>query len=362
MISRQDLQALVDFQQSENLVLSVYLDTDLSRQAKERCRLVLRDKLQQVADKSLAQDVSRIERFLDYEYDWQAKGLVAFSCHKCDLWQAWPIEAPVPTLVFAAERPYLKPLTDLLDEYEPYGVILVDQEGARLFRVELGEIIEESESLGEAIKRHKQGGWSQATYQRRVDKQIMQNLKAVAEAATDLCKEHTCATLILAGADETLAQFQPLLPTHLQKAIIGSVPADMQSTSAEVLSKTLELALEDKHKKEDALVLQAVTAAAKGEAAVMGLADTAYATREGRVRVLVVEQGYEAPGALCENCGYVAPTQGQKCLFCGHSMRPVGNAVDLVTQKVLDSGGKVRVVAGNDKLAESGHIGALLRY
>ena len=362
MISRQNLQALVDFQPGEDMVLSVYLDADLSQQAKERCRLVLRERLQQVADKSLAQDASRIEQFLDYEYDWQAKGVAIFSCQKRDFWQAWPIAVPVPTLVFAAERPYLKPLTDLLDEYEPYGVILVDQEGARLFRVELGEIIEESESFGEAVKRHKQGGWSQATYQRRVDKQIMQNLKAAADAAADLCKEHPCAALILAGAEETLAQFQPLLPTHLHKLIIGSVAADMEATSADILAKTMGLALEDKHKKEDALVAQTITAAAKGEAAVIGLADTAYATREGRVHVLVVEQGYEALGALCESCGYVAPAQGQDCLFCGQGMRPVDNAVDLVTQKVLESGGKVRVVAGNAKLAESGHIGALLRY
>jgi len=342
--------------------LSVYLDTDLNQHTKERCRLVLRERLEEVADKSLAQDVSRIERFLDYEYDWRAKGVAIFSCQKCDFWQAWPIAVPVRTLVFAAEQPYLKPLTDLLDEYEPYGVILADQEGARLFRVELGEIIEESDAFGEAIKRHKQGGWSQATYQRRVDKQVLQNLKAAADAATDLCKEHPCAMLILAGSDETLAQFEPLLPTHLQKTIIGRVAADMEATSADILDKTMGLALEAKHAKEDALVNQALTAAAKGEAGVMGLADTAYATREGRVHVLVVEQGYEAPGSLCESCSYVAPTQGEKCLFCGHEMRPVDNAVDLVMQKVLESGGKVCVVADNVKLVEGGHIGALLRY
>ena len=94
----------------------------------------------------------------------------------------------------------------------------------------------------------------------------------------------------------------------------------------------------------------------------MGLADTLYAIREGRVQILLAEQGYEAPGALCPHCGYVAAAQGHKCLFCSSEMRPIPNAVDLATQKTLESGGQVRVISDNPDLAEAGHIGAILRY
>ena len=107
---------------------------------------------------------------------------------------------------------------------------------------------------------------------------------------------------------------------------------------------------------------QMVTAAAKGDLGVIGLADTLYAIREGRVHILLVEQGYEAPGALCPNCGYVSPVQGQKCLFCSSEMDPVGHAVDLAIQKTLEAGGTVKVIADSDDLAKAGHIGAILRY
>jgi peptide chain release factor subunit 1 len=95
---------------------------------------------------------------------------------------------------------------------------------------------------------------------------------------------------------------------------------------------------------------------------VIGLADTTYAIRQGRVHKLLVEQGYEAPGAICGHCGYVSPAVGQKCLFDGSEMNVVDNAVDVAVQKTLETGGSVITVEGNEKLAQAGHIAAILRY
>lgn len=362
MISQKDLQELVDFRQDGAMVLSIYLNTDRSQQPREQSKLILREKLQEVADKSLNEDVQRVEHFFGYEYDWQSKGAVVFSCQRKGFWRTYSLAVPVRNIVSVGERPYLKPLTDLLDEYARYGVIVVDREGARLFSVQLGEIQEETEAFGEEVKRHKQGGWSAATYQRREDMAILHNLKMAAQVVTEFCKEEKCGQLVLAGADETLSQFRELLPKDIQRKVIGTISADMTTSSAKILERSMEVALAVRHQQENALVKQMITAAAKGEAGVIGLADTLYAIREGRVLTLLVEQGYEAPGAACENCGYISPVQGQKCLFCRQEMRPMKNAVDLATQKTLESGGTVRVIAGNEELAKAGHIGAILRY
>ena len=361
MIGQQDLQELLDLG-GEAQVLSVYLGTDLSHQQKEQCKLVLREKLSAVADKSLAKDVERIGRFFDYEYDWQAKGAAIFSCEQCGLWRAYPLSVPVRDLVFVAAQPYVKPLMDLMEEYKPYVVALVDREGARLFVVELGEIREADEVYGEIIKRHKQGGWSQATLQRHSDMQVLHNLKAVAQETSNFCRKQACEGLVLAGSEENLAQFRELLSKHWQSRIIGTISADMTTSSTEILNKSMQVVLAARRAQDEALVSQMVTSAAKGEAGVIGLADTLYAVREGRVHMLLVEQGYEAPGALCPSCGYVSAAQGQKCLFCSSEMRPVDNAVDLATQKTVEQGGQVRVIGANEALENAGHIGAILRY
>jgi peptide chain release factor subunit 1 len=228
--------------------------------------------------------------------------------------------------------------------------------------VQLGEIQEESGVLGEVVKRHKQGGWSQATLQRRADNQAAQNLKAAAEATAEFCKDKGCKGLILAGAEGVVGQFRAMLPKKLQKEIIGAISADMTTQSDEILRRSMAVWLATKHAQEAELVEQAITAAAKAGMGVTGLADTTYAVRQGRVHVLLVEQGYEAPGAVCGHCGYVSPAVGQKCLFCSSEMNVVDNAVDIALQKTLDAGGKVSVVEGSKHLAEAGHIAAILRY
>ena len=131
----------------------------------------------------------------------------------------------------------------------------------------------------------------------------------------------------------------------------------------DILKRSMEVWLAAKHKQEDEMVEQMVTTASKGEASALGMADTLYAVREGRVHRLLVEEGYEVPGALCDHCGYVSCEIGQAaCLFCGNEMRVVENAVDLAVQKVLESGGQVVVIVDNEALTQAGHIGAILRY
>jgi peptide chain release factor subunit 1 len=362
MISQKDLQALVNFDQGEDLVLSLYLNTDPSEQSKEQSKLIVREYLDRVADKSLSEDVERIERFLDYEHDWRGKGIAIFSCQRRGLWEHFSLAVPVRNAVFVTNRPYIKPLTDLMDEYQPYGVVLLDQEGARFFHVHLGEITEANEADGQVVKHHKQGGWSQASYQRHADMQVLQNLKLAAETATHFCRQQECQELVLAGSEEAVAQFRALLPKTLQRNVLGTIPLGANATNRQILEHSMEIMQQAKAAEEAALIEQVVTAASKGGAAVMGLDDTAYAVREGRVRTMLVEEGYETPGAVCRECGYVSVEQGQDCLFCGNEMEPIANAVDLVVQKALDSGAKVRFPAENKALSRAGHIGAILRY
>ena len=137
MLSRKDLQELVEFQAEGALVLSLYLDTELNRQPKEKVKLTLRERLRGVIEKGLNKDMERILQFFDYDYDWQAMGVALFSCQERGFWRAYSLAVPVRNILFVAEQPYVNPLSDLLDEYGPYGVVLVDQEGARLFGVQL---------------------------------------------------------------------------------------------------------------------------------------------------------------------------------------------------------------------------------
>jgi len=362
MITQAELQQLIDFEPGAYSVLSLYLNVDPGRRSKEKYRLWLRNLLKDVSDQADPADIERVERYFDFEYDWQGKGVICFACHKANLWQAFSLAVPVEDGVFVGDRPHIKPLTDLLDRHEPYGVALVDREGARLFRVHLGEIVETAGTLGEETKRHKQGGWAAQKLQRHEDVQAGHNLRSAANVAIDFFQQGQCRRIVLAGTGETVSQFQGLLPRAWQEKVVGTIPMDMNASETEVLTKSRAVIREALAREQARLVERVVTAAAKGEGGVVGLADTLTALQEERVHTLVVAEGFSAPGYRCADCGYVAAESNGTCPYCSGDMLHVDDAVEYAVKRMLELGGHVESVRDNSALVKAGSIGAVLRY
>jgi peptide subunit release factor 1 (eRF1) len=362
VISESELQELAGLESQGLPVLSLYLDTDLTQQPKGKCRLVLRDLLDRVEGLASGKDLEKVQAFFDLEYDWQARGVVVFSAADQELWRVYPLAVPIESEIHSGDRFYLKPLTQLLDTYGRYGVILVDRESARFFLMHLGQIEKKSTWTGEDLKRHKQGGWSAARYQRHVDNLAEQNLKMAAEATTRFCRENSCRCIILGGSEETVSQFEEILPKALRKQVVGVLSVDVEAPAAEVMQLSTELIRSEEQHRAQNLVEDTITAAAKGEGAVTGTADTFYVAHEGRIHTLVVEKDFETDGYLCDGCGYISAEPITKCPFCGGKPRLVRKAVNRVVQRVLEAGGKVRTVDASEALEKAGHMGAILRY
>jgi peptide subunit release factor 1 (eRF1) len=227
--------------------------------------------------------------------------------------------------------------------------------------MQMGQIEEKGEWIGEDVKHHKQGGHAAARYQRHVEKHAEQNLKLAAEASVRFCEENLCKGMVLGIAADTLPQFEAMLPKAWQKKIVGTIAVDMAAPVNELMDRSVELIHEEERKQEQRLATRMITAAAKGGGAVIGLADTFYVAHQGRVHTLVVEKDFEADGYLCNQCGYVSAEPIGKCPFCGGQPQPIRGAVNRVIQKVIQSGGTVQTVRYTD-LAKAGHIGAILRY
>ena len=65
----------------------------------------------------------------------------------------------------------------------------IDRETVRLFSIANGSIRSETEAYGEQVKRHKQGGWASARYQRHEDKLALQNIKQAVELINEFCAD-----------------------------------------------------------------------------------------------------------------------------------------------------------------------------
>lgn len=364
MINEAALQELLAFQatREDAPVLSLYLNVDPQQRTTENYKLNLRNLLDKVSDRVNGKDRSRIERYVDLEYDWQGRGLACFSCVAENLWHAHPLMVPVENTVFAGRRPYIKPLSDLLDTYARYGVVLVDREGAHLFMFNMGTLEDVTGVAGEDVKRHKQGGWAASRYQRREDEAAYRNLKEAAEMTTTFVRSGECRRLILAGIDDNVAHFAGLLPKDISKLVLGTISADMTASPDEIGERSLELIRAEAANQKEDLVEQLITSAAKGGPAALGLADTLSAVYAGRAHHLILDSSYAAPAYRCDNCGFVGVEEMTLCPLCEHKLRVLPDAADSLVRWALGQGIQLTVVHENSRLAETGSIGALLRY
>jgi peptide chain release factor subunit 1 len=359
MTGNRDLQALVDF--SGDKVLSVYLDTDLGNKSKDAVKLMFRERAKALKD-SASDEIQAVQKFLDYEYDWQFRGLALFVTDGA-LWKVLPLPIPVRTQVFYANRPYVRILTDVLDRFGKYGVALIDKESVRLFSVTQGNIQSETEAFGEELKRHKQGGWAAARYQRHEDNLALLNLKQAVEGIRIFAQKTNLKRLMLGGSPEVLAQVKQLLPKPLAAQIIGEFAIDMEASPNDILDRSLDIATQVDWDEEQEIVAEAITAAAKGQAGVTGLTDTLYQLHQGRVRLLLIEESFKAPGYICANCGYMAAERFKECPFCKHTeINDASDAINIAIHKALETGADVNIVRENDALNQVGGIAAILRY
>jgi hypothetical protein len=365
MFTDSVLRELLNYS-SPDLVLSVYMNTDMTEGTADALKLRLRTLLK---DTHLPKDEAAIFQYFELEREWTGRSIAMFSCAAQKYFRAFPIAVPIRSRVFVGEQPYVKPLADLLDAYGGYGVALVDKQGARLFQFHLGELKEQEGILGEEVRHTKRGGASSifgrlggiGGKSRHSEQTIKRNLKESAEFAAKFFEENHIRRVLIGGTDENVNQFKSHLPKTWQSLVVGTFPISMTTRPADVQKKAFEIGQQAEHRREMRLVESMITSAAKGAGGVVRLEDTLGAVHDGRVQTLIVQEGYRAEGFQCQGCGYVT-TQGlETCPFCGKSFKWVKDAVEMAVRKVMQDSGDVEIVYANPKLGEIG-IGGILRY
>lgn len=137
-------------------------------------------------------------------------GLAVFAYAPYELIESWCLAADELPLLRLGTRLDLAPIRRQLALHGPALVIAIDKEEARVFRLLLGEVQELLSLEGAEIKRHRQGGWSAPSWQRREDSHARRNAAAVARwlNSADL---GFYAALHLAGPPEARSDLKRLL-------------------------------------------------------------------------------------------------------------------------------------------------------
>ena len=372
MVSTEQRDELVAFDGGDDWILSVYLDLTANRQVQRMYQAAFRDMARRCEgeltghdrQKALRVEVERVNAFLEDEPH-RGQGLAIFTCADRDYWRVFFTPTPLADDVFYAAKPTLRPLLEVMDEYERYAMALVDSKEARLFSVYLGGIEDTDSVMDDVQGRHHQGGWSQQRFQRHISEEIDGHLRNAAEALLDLYQRQPFDRLVLAGPEEPLARFRELLPGQMQERVSATGHIEMAATDDAVLQQSLELhrGIERQHELE--LVEQLNEFAGAGGRGTQGLNATLDALWNGQVDTLLVADDARQPGAECPACGRLVASGRPLCPACGERMEQLGDVVERAMLRALGQSGKVEIVR-DDAAArlreQAGGVGAILRY
>lgn len=316
------------------------------------------------AHPSVLRDVERMSRYVQgFGRDRGARAIAMFSCSAADFWQVHELPVRVPSRLTVRHSPYVRPLEEVLDEYERFGVLLTDRQRARLFVFELGTLVEHTEQLDALVR---QGSDSRGEIVKtRVDhqreEQAQQHLRHAAQAAFDLYRRVGFERFLLGAPADVAADVERHLHPYLRERLVERVPVGVGAPEADIRATALA-AEERAERRAEARLLDQLREARgpKGKGAV-GLAAVVEALNTQRVETLLVSASYSAEGWRCHSCDRLA-LLGRRCSLCGAEMVHSGDLAEDAVEMALTHQARVESLVGNADLDVLGGIGALLRY
>ena len=376
-VTWEGLRDLAAFRAENGCAISFYLDLDPSVSPTAgavdsrvnalldeivRSETANRGDLTHKQKQGFREDVGRLRAFFEEEFSREGSHGYAVFCGGLDnLWQPLALSERVPDLVKVGRVLYLGPLVPLVGRGEGLLVAVVGRERGDLYRLRAGRLEELEEHFDEQPGRHDQGGWSQARYQRHIEKLVQDHFKDVAATLDRRLRRLRRPRVIVVASEETRAEFEEELSNEVKEAIIGWAAAEAHATPAQLLA-TVQPPLERwRTEQETSAVERWREAAGRNGRAASGWAQTLEAASDGRVELLLFQEGADRHVWECPACGRLA-VEGGTCPLDGTRMEESRDGLDLAVHQTLAHGGTVWALRRRQDLDPVEGIGAVLRY
>src|SRR5438105_8493688 len=302
-VSWETLRELAAFRARTGCAVSLYLDLDphvtpTAAAAGTRTRALIDEahkraeatRLQRSHEQqaSIRDGLDRIQGYFDDEFDREGvRGVAVFAATKDDLWRPLPLTAPVRDTVKFGNELYVTPLVSVAADGNAALVAVVGRERGDLYELHDGRLDPISNLFEEQPRRHDQGGWSQANYQRHVDDLAEKHLRGVAEELERELRRRRNAPLVLACSEEARTEFLGLLSAEARAALAGWTPVEAHASGAELLASVKPVLERRRAEREEKLVARWHDAMGQSGRACAGWEPTLEAASDGRGDMLL---------------------------------------------------------------------------
>ena len=259
------------------------------------------------------QEVARVEQFLEGRHP-EEKAVSIFAGRQ--IWTALPLQTSVNSEIRWG-KPAVGQLFRLLGEHAPYGIVVVDHRGARLFQFLLGELtelgrkrfdIDESQwkrkDLGHVSSERirKAHGPDRDLFEHRLEAQYGRLCRETADQAISLSKKHNFAGIFLLGPERLIGTIRMNF-TPATEARIVSVPENIGGFSSAEIRRWLEPRIVEYERKQRKTEVEQLLA--KDGKSITDPDETFARLRNGTIRAVVVAVDHDFHLHECTKCGTV---------------------------------------------------------
>jgi peptide chain release factor subunit 1 len=371
------LRELAEFQAEKGCAISLYVDLDPSiaptagdadarissllnqgeRKAEENSRGLTHE--QRVG---LKNDFARIRAFFENDFERDGThGLAVFTAGMDNVWQPRTLIESVPDGVRIGREFHLAPLVPLVGRGDGALVAFVGRERGELYRLRSGRLDEVADRSDEVPGKHDQGGWSQARFQRHIEKLVGEHLREVAEELDRRVRRMRSPKLIVVSSEETRAELEEVLTNEAKKAVIGWTSTEAHAGPSELLAATSPFLDEARAREETEVVERWREGSGRGGRAASGWDETLEAASDARIDVLLYQENAQHEAWQCPACGRLSGSGGQ-CPLDGTETEHRDDGLDPIVHQTLANGGTVLPLSARRDLDPVEGIGALLRF
>jgi peptide chain release factor subunit 1 len=365
----------------EHPLISAFIDLDPSRFATGLARATqinsLLDQAQQQLHArglehqdrmALELDIKRVDKFLRDELDASGACGVAIYCSgRESLFEAIKLQHPVAPDIVIETIPKLEPL---LPAPEPacVCVTLVNRRDARFF-IPLGPSSHFDEHLHDEVRgQHRQGGWSEANYERSIEADVDAHLRRSAARLYELWRSERFDRLVLGGPHEVVTRFTSELHSDLHAVLDeGELAMQVNTASAREIDEALVPLRQRWRELAQWQALQRLLSMLDvREGTAVGVPGTLAALARRQVGTLVLGPRADEDGGECPQCGQLFATNGgSSCETDGSELRHVHSLRSAMVRSAVLQDAEVIVLDDYDdrpEISAFSGIGAILRY
>jgi len=345
-------------------VVSMYVDLDPTRFPTPGARdTQLGSLFDQLRRDGGERETEALEHWLDANPTVKrgARGLALFSCAQAGILEVVRLTRPVEPQAVVDAVPWLEPLAALISPGD-WGVAIVGRRAARLFRGGPDGLSEFATIDDDVFRRHAQGGWSQARFQRGIEEQVAAHVRGVAERLLRAHLRQPFEHLVVICSGELRPLIQRSLHNSLTAVVAEIIDADLgyapANEVAAVVAPVIERVERDREREITGRLEQAL---GTGGAAAAGLEEVLSALEQERVEALLVGEPSRLRAWRCATCGRLSATGGRCPLDGGVPVE--ADAVEHAVARAQRQSARVIVARYEPQwLHEHGEIAALLRW